>query len=304
MKRVLITGSSGMLGCDLSRELRKSYEVFGADILARRSSFVVRSLKADITDAGSVAEVIKKTRSDIVIHAAAWTDVDACELEPKKAYRINSTGTKNVALACKKFGVPLIYISTDFVFSGNKKTPYKESDKPYPLGVYADSKLQGEKAVENILKSYFIVRTSWLYGRCGKNFVDTIIAKAERERSIKVVDDQVGSPTCAKDLSAAIHKLLDRFFTGYGLRVTGYGTYHVSNSGAVSWYDYARTILRITRLKTKVIPISSKELARPAKRPVMSVMDCSKFEKFTGFKMRNWKIALKDYLVNCHCEER
>lgn len=298
--RVLIIGSGGMLGCDLCQGLSGSYEVCGADLVVRRSSFVVRSFKLDITNSSSVGAVVKKAAPDIVINTAAWTDVDGCERDPKKAYRINSQGAKNVAIACSRSAAALIYISTDFVFNGSKRTPYKESDKPAPLGVYADSKFLGEDAVRKILKDYFIIRTSWLYGRCGKNFVDTIICKAKTEPVLRVVNDQVGSPTYTKDLSLALHALLDKIFTSDEQLTTNdaSGIYHVSNSGSVSWYEYAKSIVRMSGLRTKVDPISSEELGRPAKRPAMSALDCSKFEKFTGFKMRGWKSALKDYLKN------
>jgi dTDP-4-dehydrorhamnose reductase len=302
--RVLITGSSGMLGADLCRELGKNYIVIGAD-LVHSPQFIVHSLhKVDITNKRATGALINRIRPDVVIHAAAMTDVDGCEACPKKAYKINAKGAKNVALACKSAGAALIYISTDFVFDGKKKKPYKESDKTSPLSVYGDSKLKGELAVKKALKKYFILRTSWLYGKNGKNFVDTIIAKAKSEKLLKVVDDQVGSPTYTKDLAKAIHALLQKiqsrpghpaglYRPGLGI---GFGIYHISNSGAVPWFNYAREILKLTGSRTKVVPISSKELARPAKRPAMSVLDNSKFIKFTGYRMRNWQEALKDYV--------
>ncbi len=286
--KVLITGSSGMLGTDLAKELRRKYEVVGTDVV-RTSSIIDKFYKSDITDQKQIAGVIKKAKPDIVVHTAAWTDVDGCELDRKRAYRINTEGAKNVARACRAIGAKLVYISTDFVFDGKKKSPYKETDKTNPLSVYAESKLKGEAAVKKALKEYFILRTGWLYGRHGKNFVDTIAAKAGKDGILKVVDDQVGSPTYTVDLAKAIRSLLDRI-------VTGYGVYHISNSGSVSWYEYAKAILKLSGIKARVAPISSKELDRPAKRPAMSVMDNSKFEKFTGYKMRGWRAALKEYL--------
>ena len=285
MKRVLITGSSGMLGTDLCQELRKSYKVMGIDLA-----------EADITKKSEIEAAIKKASPDIIIHTAGMTDVDGCELDPEKAYKVNSDGTKNVALACKAAGAILIYISTDFVFDGKKKNPYKETDRARPLGVYADSKLKGEEAVKKTLKKHLILRTSWLYGKHGKNFVDTIIAKAKTEKVLKVVKDQVGSPTYTKDLAKAIHKIATVIARPEGPKQSQHGTYHISNSGAVSWFDYAKEILRLAGSKTRVIPISSNELARPAKRPTMSVLDNSKFIKFTGYRMRNWREALKSYV--------
>ncbi len=295
--KVLITGSSGMLGTDLCRELGGDYEVYGADVVASCQLPVAsKSFVCDITDAKNISNVISKVKPDLVIHTAAWTDVDGCELGKDKAYKINSFGAENVALGCKQTGAVLIYISTDFVFDGKAKSAYRETDKPNPVSIYGDSKLLGENAIDRILTGYFIIRTGWLYGKSGKNFVDTIIEKAGLEKELKVVDDQVGSPTYTKDLTKAIRILLDRsqLPVASGQR---HGIYHVSNSGSVSWYEYAKTILKLTGSETKIIPITSKELNRPAKRPAMSVLDNSKFTAFTGYKMRDWKEALKDYLL-------
>ena len=303
--KVLITGSSGMLGVDLCHELSRDYDIYGLDIFDRsRGGFNLpyavketqRYVKCDITDRQSVSRAILEIKPDIVIHAAALTDVDGCERDKKRAYRINADGTKNVALACKSIGAVLVYISTDFVFDGKKKRPYRESDKTSPLGVYADSKLKGEAAVKKVLKKYFILRTSWLYGKNGKNFVDTIVAKAKELGSLKVVDDQVGSPTYAVDLAKAIGVLVDKCASAQEHKSASYGIYHVSNSGSVSWYEYAKAIVNIAKVRAKVLPISSDELDRPARRPAMSVLDNSKFMKFTRYKMRNWKTALKEYL--------
>lgn len=291
--RILITGSSGMLGIDLCEELNGDYIVCGFDLSKNPGSKVKNFYKGDITDKSRVSAVISKVKPFVVIHAAAWTNVDASEFDKKKAYRINSSGTKIVALACKETGAILIYLSTDFVFDGRKKIPYRESDKPHPLNIYADSKLKGEEAVKKSIKKYFILRTSWLYGRHGANFVDTIIDKAKFEPELKVVRDQTGCPTYTKDMARAIHVLIDRIVKGQRSK---FGIYHVCNSGSVSWYQYAKEILKLTGSGAKILPISSEELARAAKRPAMSVLDNSRFRAFTGYRMRNWKDALKDYL--------
>ena len=254
-----------MLGVDLSQELYHDHEVFGADLI-RRSSFAIRGFyKLDITKKQNVLAIIKNLNPDIVIHAAAWTDVDGCELDEKRAYRTNSVGTQNVAHACKAIGATSIYISTDFVFDGKKKNPYKETDKTNPLSVYADSKLKGEAAVKRILKKYFILRTGWLYGKHGKNFVDTILKKAKTEDALKVVNDQRGSPTYTKDLAKAIHLFISviarspaKGGTTKQSQKIKYGVYHVSNFGSVSWFDYAKEILKLVKSQTKVVPISSK----------------------------------------------
>ncbi len=277
-----------MLGTDLCEELCGDYEVIGADVIASPAKGGTKqSQKCDITNKQKVVQVFKKVRPDAVIHAAAWTDVDGCELDPKKAYKINSEGAKNVALECKAAAAVLIYISTDFVFDGKKETPYKETDKTNPISVYGDSKLKGEQIIKKVLKKYFILRTSWLYGKHGKNFVDTILKIVKKEKCLKVVNDQIGSPTYTKDLAKGIHVLIDK---------SVFGTYHVSNLGSVSWFDYAKEILKLAKLNTRVIPISSQELVRPARRPAMSILDNSKFVKLTGYKMRNWQEALKEYV--------
>ncbi|MCX5666734.1 MAG: dTDP-4-dehydrorhamnose reductase [Candidatus Omnitrophica bacterium] len=269
-----------------------------------------QSHKCDVTNKREILQVVKNMRPDIVIHTAAMTDVDGCEVDQKKAYKINAEGARNVALACKAVDAALIYLSTDFVFDGKKKNPYKETDKTDPLSVYADSKLKGEAAAKRILKKYFILRTGWLYGKHGKNFVDTILKKAKTEKALKVVDDQTGSPTYTKDIAKAIHVLISviaspevilRHCEGTKCQKQSqkieYGVYHISNSGSVSWFDYAKEILKLAGSQTKVLPISSKELDRPAKRPRMSVLDNSKFIKFPGHKMRNWQEALKEYMT-------
>jgi len=292
--KILITGSSGMLGLDLCQELRSSYVVEGADIAASARQDV-KFYRSDITDRDNIGGIVADARPNFVIHTAARTDVDGCESDKASAYRVNAKGAENVALACSKSGATMIYISTDFVFDGKQDRPYKETDPTAPLSIYGDSKLEGEKLVQKALKCHFILRTSWLYGANGKNFVDTIVAKAATEKALRIVDDQAGSPTYTKDLAKAIRRLLDEV-TAHKSQAKGYGIYHISNSGKVSWYEYAKTIVKLAGRKTKVVPISSEELNRPAKRPAMSVLDNSKFFRFTGYRMRSWKAALKDYM--------
>jgi dTDP-4-dehydrorhamnose reductase len=296
--KILITGSGGMLGTDLSQELGADFGLFGMDIFERQrpEDKNQKYFKCDIADAKEISGLIGDISPSVVVHAAAMTDVDGCEIDKDRAYSINTKGTENVAMACRDRGAKLVYISTDFVFDGKSKRPYRESDKTAPLSVYGDSKLKGEEAVKKTLKDYFILRTSWLYGKAGKNFVDTIVAKAKTEKMLKVVDDQIGSPTHTKDLSKAIHALVDIFFTQYAIRNTQYGTYHISNSGSVSWYEYAKEILRLVGSRAEVRPISSEELNATAKRPAMSVLDNSKFFRLTGYKMRDWNSALREYL--------
>ncbi|NQU94940.1 MAG: dTDP-4-dehydrorhamnose reductase [Candidatus Omnitrophica bacterium] len=290
-RKILVTGSHGMLGVDLSKVLSRNYDVLGLDISKS-------DIQCDITDIDKTIKSIVDEKPDLVIHTAAWTDVDGCEKDPDKAKKINEGGTENIALAASKLDIPLIYISTDFVFDGEKKNPYTEEDTPNPLSVYGKTKLVAEQKVV-ALRKYVILRTGWLYGANGKNFVDTIIDNAKTRNELKVVDDQAGCPTYTKDFAEAIGRLLDRLNWE---SKTIQEVYHVSNKGAVSWFDYAREIVKLAKLENvKVLPIKSKDLARPAKRPAFSVLDNSKFEKVTNFKMRSWKETLKEYVGREKC---
>jgi len=291
-KKILVTGSSGMFGSDLCVELSENCEVAGLDFSNRPSSIITcpSFLECDITDRDKALESIVGSRPDLIIHAAAWTDVDGCEREPDKAEKVNGGGTRNVAQAAALLNVPLVYISTDFVFDGTKGSPYAEKDAPNPLNAYSRSKLEGELATKTLDK-YTIVRSGWLYGSNGKNFVDAILAGAKKKNELKVVDDQRGSPTYTKDLAKGINKLI-----GISLRGTK-EIYHITNTGEVSRFDYAKEILRLAGIKgVKVTPITSSRLDAPAKRPAFSVLDNAKFEKAAGFSMRPWLEALKDYI--------
>jgi len=294
VQKILVTGAGGMLGSDLCEELSRDYKIVGLDV-----SGVPGFIHCDITDSDEVVRRILNEKPDLIIHAAAWTDVDACEREPDKARRVNEGGTLNVVQAASRLDVPLVYVSTDFVFDGNKKSPYTEEDTPNPLNVYSESKLRGELAV-GTLNKYAIVRSGWLYGPNGKNFVDTILGKVGKGDNLEIVDDQKGSPTYTKDLARGIAKLVEILLqsTAEGGRYTK-EIYHITNGGEVSWFDYAKKIMSITHLgSVKVKPITSSRLDRPAKRPAFSVLDNTKFEKISGFSMRPWSEALRDYLIN------
>lgn len=267
-QKILVTGARGMLGWALSRELSPEYQLVGIDIE-----------DADITDENQIKEEIFNIRPDAVIHAAAYTEVDNCEKNKELTHRINAKGTENVARACKLIQAKLIYISTDFVFDGAKNTPYTEEDIPNPINTYGRSKLEGEKQIQAILQNYLIIRTSWLYGPHGKNFVDTIRQRSE----LKVVNDQTGSPTYTIDLARAIGLLLKK---------NPIGIIHVTNRGSCTWYEFAKKILPFK----EITPVSSLELNRLANRPGYSVLSNEKFEKLTNTKMRPWEEALEEYL--------
>jgi len=290
MKRILIIGSEGMLGSALLSSFKgPDIEVIGTDIRAEKNPL-------DITKPDDTTDFIKQVRPDVVIHVAAYTDVDGCELNLNDAYLINSEGTKNIANACKQIGAFLIYISTDFVFDGNKAMPYIEDDVPSPISIYGRSKLQGEQRVRQLLERYLIIRTSWLFGESGKNFVDTIIKKAESGEPLRVVDDQRGSPTYAKDLADAIVAIL---LTAHDVKLT---TLHITNSGSCTWYDFAKEIIRGKGMKgVNVEPVSSDQIKRPAKRPKMCILDNTRFIKASGGSLPSWQDALARYLSS---EER
>lgn len=283
--KVLVTGSQGMLGQALIRSLStREVAVEGADIRSKDNA-------VDISNDKDIMNLITRIKPDIVIHAAAYTDVDGCEDNPEKAHLINGEGAKFVATACNNTNSLLIYISTDFIFDGTKTTPYTEEDKPNPINVYGKSKLAGENFVKDILSTYLIIRTSWLFGEGGRNFVDSIISLAEAGKNLKVVDDQKGSPTYTVDLAEAITELL---LTPYTLYLT---PLNITNTGSCTWYEFAKEILKAKGIKeVSLNSLTSSELNRPAKRPKMSILDNSKFEKLYGKSLPAWQDALQRYL--------
>jgi dTDP-4-dehydrorhamnose reductase len=286
-----------MLGTDLCHECNDAFDVYGVDIAGPpRHSGILRSdayTELDITDRTATVDLIKALRPDLVIHAAAYTDVDKCEEDKRGAFAVNAEGTRNVALGCREADALLFYISTDFVFDGNKGAPYRESDAPHPLSVYGASKLQGEMFVRETVERFSVIRSSWLFGKQGKNFIDTILEKASKVPELKVVSDQVGAPTYTVDLATALVILAERT-TDMAQR----DIYHITNSGSVSWFSYAEEILaRAGNTEVRLIPITSAELDRPAKRPAMSVLDNRHYEEITGNRLRNYREALQEYMA-------
>jgi len=275
--RCLVTGSRGLLGRELVEWLRaRGEEVLGWDLPGQ-----------DITDVERTINGIHKVGPEVIFHLAAWTDVDGCEKDQGRATSVNFQGTWAVALGAEELGCKLVYMSTDYVFDGRKRRPYRESDKPEPLSVYGRSKLMGEQAVARTCRCHFIVRSSWLYGRRGRSFVDTIRKKAGEQDTIEVVEDQVGSPTWAADLCQPLHRLArsDRF-----------GVYHITNSGQASWFEFAREVVNLTGAGCDVVPISTAQSGRPAPRPAYSVLDNRNFKRKFGHVLRPWQNALKAYI--------
>ncbi len=277
--KVLLLGARGMLGKDLVPILSAKNQVLGRDI----DDF-------DITNQERVQKEFAALRPQVVVNTAAYTDVDGCESRSELAFSVNAEGARNIALGCAAIRAKMIHLSTDYVFDGSSRIPYREEDLPHPLNVYGSSKLRGERYVQEILENYLIIRSEWLYGRYGKNFVDTILRKAAQQEELRVVDDQRGAPTFTKDLSLAIDRLIG---------IEARGILHVTNSGSCTWCEFARQILREkspANRAVKIIPFSSTELANPARRPAYSLMNCQRYEQLTGSKMRPWEEALKEYL--------
>ncbi|MDO8886354.1 MAG: dTDP-4-dehydrorhamnose reductase [Candidatus Oleimmundimicrobium sp.] len=292
-----MTGAKGMFGSDLVKVLSLP-ACLSVDTAGRQGSeHDVTGLshqELDVTNKRDVDICINDNKPDVVIHAAAYTDVDGCESNRELAFLVNAEGTKNVASACRAMDSAMVYISTDYVFDGAKDIPHTEEDKPNPINIYGESKLAGENYVKSILDKYYIVRTSWLFGKNGKNFVETILRLAQEKNELKVVNDQVGSPTYTLDLARAIKALLTKPSFGY---------YHISNQGSCSWYDFAREILGLSGLNDiKVIPVSTEEIKRLANRPKYSVLNCQKFMDESGYNLRNWQDGLKDYLAEKSCK--
>jgi dTDP-4-dehydrorhamnose reductase len=285
MRRILVIGAKGMLGRDLVKTLDSSFkndedsscEILGWDID-----------EIDIREEDKTVAKIEHVRPEIVINIAAYTDVDGCELNEEKAFAINAEGMRHVASGAQRCGAKVVFLSTDYVYDGKKKEPYLENDSPHPLNVYGRSKLKGEQYVQELGKKGLIVRTQWLYGRYGKSFVSTILRQAKEKKVLKIVDDQIGSPTYTVDLSEAISALIQH---------RADGIFHVVNRDYCTWYTFGRKILQLSGIEgVEVTPISSEELGRPAVRPAYSVLHCQKLRQETGMLLRPWSEALGDYL--------
>ena len=280
--KVLVTGARGQLGCDVMSELAKrGHEGIGTDYD-----------QMDITDKTEVERIITDVNPDAVIHCAAWTAVDMAEDDDKveDVRAVNAGGTKNIANVCKKLNCKMMYISTDYVFDGQGTEPWHPDCKNYkPLNVYGQTKLEGELAVSDILDKYFIVRIAWVFGINGKNFVKTILNAGKKCDSIRVINDQIGTPTYTRDLSRLLVDMIE---------TDKYGYYHATNEGGyISWYDFAKEIYRLAGCKTKVIPVATSEYGlSKAVRPFNSRLDKQKLIE-AGFKpLPTWQDALKRYI--------
>ena len=280
--KIVVTGGTGQLGTDVVTELKKR----GHDVIG------LGSADMDITDADSVSSVIGSLKPDAVIHCAAWTAVDAAEdvENREKVFTVNSAGTENIAKVCRRLGCKMLYISTDYVFSGAGEQPWEPDCKDFsPLNVYGESKLRGELAVAENLEKYFIVRIAWVFGIHGKNFVKTMLNVAKSHDTVRVVNDQIGTPTYTPDLAVL---LADMIVT------ESYGFYHATNEGGyISWYDFTREIYRLAGLATKVIPVSTAEYGlSTARRPYNSRLDRSKLVSSGFSPLPPWQDALARFI--------
>lgn len=277
--KVIVTGANGQLGQDLVKGLS------GTDFMI----YGYGRQELDVTDLTAVRSVISRLQPDVVIHAAAYTNVDQAETECDEAYRVNAFGSRNVAVAAEEAGAKMCYISTDYVFDGRTASPYHEYDQTNPLSVYGKSKLAGEELVKSLCSRYFIVRTSWVYGLHGHNFVKTMLRLAKDRKEVQVVDDQIGSPTYTAHLTRFIKELV---------QTEKYGIYHASNTGTCSWYVFAKAIFEEAGLEEiRVTPIQTKDFPRPAPRPPYSVLDHAAIRAngFTDFP--HWREGLKEFFA-------
>jgi len=282
MMHVLVTGSNGQLASCI-KDLAGQYE---------NLKFIYTDYQElDICDLKQVNTFFKSNpKIDYCINCAAYTAVDKAESEVDKAYEINAQGAKNLAIVCHEFDAVLIQISTDFVFDGEKNSPYIETDIPNPISVYGASKLQGEVEVKQRLETYFIFRTSWLYSEHGSNFMKTMLRLAETRDEISVVSDQTGTPTYAGDLAKMILNIVSSKNTNFGL-------YHYSNEGMVSWYDFAKAIFEASKLKIKITPIKTAAYPTAAKRPAYSVMDKAKIKRSLKIDIPFWDDHINNSII-------
>ncbi len=287
-RKILVTGARGQLGTDLVQLLSGNYDVTGVDID-----------KVDIRDDSRVSHLLQSVRPDIVLHAAAFTDVDACETDRDAAHAVNVDGTYNIARSCRDIGARMIYYSTDYVFAGDKDSPYLETDPTDPRTVYGMTKLEGEQKVREVVAEHAILRIAWLYGAHGKNFVKTMVrlgeqqlqarARGEEVRPLKVVDDQRGNPTCTVEVALQTAKIIESSLTG---------VMHCTAEGETSWYGFAKALFEQLHKEILLRPCATREFPRPAPRPARSSLENQKLKDSGNNIMREYKAALAAFLVN------
>lgn len=282
--KVLVTGAGGMLGHTMVEILEQD----GHEVLP------LSRQDADVTLPEALAHPLKLFRPDWIFNLAAFTRVDDCEAEPDRAHAVNGIGARNTALAAAGCGAAILSVSTDYVFDGVAEAPYREHDLPGPRSVYGKSKWAGEQAVRAVHPRHLIVRTAWLFGRGGANFVDTVVRRASQGEPLRVVDDQRGAPTWTRDLAPALIRLAATHL---------YGTYHVTSAGSCTWWELAKHVAGRTHASARVDKITTAELGRPAPRPAYSVLSNQWYEQATGHRMPHWQDAVDRYLDSRHAAE-
>ena len=289
--KILITGSKGMLATQVITDLERGYTELGEVPAALKGAQLVLADvdELDITDKAATEAFIAQHNPDIVINCAAYTNVDGCESNQDTAFMVNAIGSRNLAIACENTGAKLVHVSTDYVFRGDEPTPRREYDMPWPISAYGKTKYAGEQFVRQYCKKSFIVRTAWLYGYNGKNFVKTMVWLAKEKGGAKVVNDQHGNPTNAADLSHHLLKIAAS---------EEYGTYHCTGNGECTWYEFAAEIARLAGYEGVMSPCTSEEFPTPTKRPAYSSLDNMMLRVTVGDEMRHWKDALKAYFEN------
>lgn len=292
--KILITGAGGMLGTDVVAELRSDFELSGIG-LSSGAHLGIPYYEKDLCDLGEVNAVVDEEKPDLLMHFAAMTNVDLCETQKDDAWKANVDATKNVVSCANRLNIPVIFISTDFVFDGESKKEYSENESLNPLSYYGLTKARAEEYVREFAKAYVIFRVSWLFGRYGKSFPRTILELAEKQQKFRVVSDQIGRPTYTKDVARALKTLLSgnrEIFHQIGRE-----TFHLTNQGVTSWADFTREILALAGLKKhEVEDISSGELNRPARRPHHAVLSLAKTKESLGISLRPWQEAIKDFV--------
>ena len=289
--KILITGSNGMLATQVISDLSRGYTELGEVPAALKGAQLLLADvdTLDITDKAATESFMAQHTPDIVINCAAYTNVDGCESNQDTAFMVNAIGSRNLAIACENTGAKLVHVSTDYVFRGDEPTPRREYDMPWPISAYGKTKYAGEEFVRQYCKKSFIVRTAWLYGYSGKNFVKTMIWLAKEKGGAKVVNDQHGNPTNAADLSHHLLKIAAS---------EEYGTYHCTGNGECTWFEFAAEIARLAGYEGVMSPCTSEEFPTPTKRPAYSSLDNMMLRVTVGDEMRHWKDALKAYFDN------
>ena len=288
--KILITGCNGQLGNELRSILALGKSEIGGipDLLLGAEVVAVDIDELDITSFDAVNDLVSKEKPDVIINSAAMTNVDGCESMQDVAYKVNAAGVRNLAVAAESVGAKFIHVSTDYVFAGNGSVPYAEWDRIDPQSIYGKSKALGETYALSFCKKSFVVRTSWLYGYIGKNFVKTVRRVMKERGAMTVVNDQRGNPTNANDLAHHILKLA---------ATNEYGIYHCTGKGECTWFDFACEIARLSEIEGTVSPCTSEEYPSPVKRPKFSSLSHLALECAVGDEMRDWKVALKEYIM-------